>query len=405
MKKVIFLVVIFAVLLADYGYGDEIRWVKVPVNIRDAHLNCIARDPEKAETLYIGTDSRLYKSSDNGSTWQIIFTCRGEQKGINDIKILEDSKIYIATKNGLYESFDYGKNWKMVFRDKRSDRRNVKSLALRDGKRIFYILTSSGLYEVNEKDASWKKIFTGSIEGEQEEEEFTDEEVAVLKKIAIDKENNLYLSTNKGIFKSPDEGKSWNKLSETGLSNRDINFCLVSKIDSDKIYAATNGGVFEYIKDENKWINLYSGLASTKIKSLSFNSRSEDFIFCLADNNVYKTVNEKDYLKALYSNFNNEPSVREVQNMAVSYAEVHPDKIRKWRRGAKLRGLFPRVTFGIDESKSDTYSLSTDPDRFPVVIGPDDLTTGWDLTFTWDMGDFIYNEIRSLRELSFQGKV
>ena len=91
--------------------------------------------------------------------------------------------------------------------------------------------------------------------------------------------------------------------------------------------------------------------------------------------------------------------------MAVSYAEVHPDKIRKWRRGAKLRGLFPRVTFGIDESKSDTYSLSTDPDRFPVVIGPDDLTTGWDLTFTWDMGDFIYNEIRSLRELSFQGKV
>ncbi|MCK4463887.1 MAG: hypothetical protein KAU58_06210, partial [Candidatus Omnitrophica bacterium] len=315
--------------------------------------------------------------------------CRGEQKGVNDIKILENSSLYIATKNGLYESFDYGKNWKRVFKGKTLDKRYIKSITIKSDKKCFYILTFSGLYKTMNNGLSWKKLIIDGIKEEINEEE--EQSNIVSKKITIDKENNLYLSTNKGVFKSPDEGKSWNKLSEIGLSNRNINFCLVSEIDSDKIYAATEGGVFEYIKDENKWINLYSGLASTRIKSLSFNSRNEDFIFCLAENNIYRTTDENNYLEIIYSNFNSEPSIRNVQEMAVTYAEVHPDKIRKWRNGAKLRGILPKITFGIDRNTSDELHWDTGGSD-TLVIGPDKEKTSWDITCTWDLGDFIYNE-------------
>ncbi len=387
MKKVIFLIVIFTALLADYGYGNQTRWVRVPVNIRDAHPNCIALDPEKPGTLYIGTDSHLYKSSDSGATWQIVFRCRGEQKGINDIKILENSKLYIATKNGLYESLDYGKNWKSVIKGKTLDKRYIKSFTKEKDKKCFYVLTLSGLYQVMNNGLSWKKLIIDGIKEEIDDEE----DNTILKNITIDKENNLYLSTSRGIFKSREDGRRWQKLSEVGLSNRDVNSCLVSKIDSNKIYAATNGGVFEYLKDEEKWINLYSGLASTKIKSLSFNSRKEDSIFCLAENGIYRTTDENNYLGPIYSEFNNEPSIRKVQGMAVTYAEVHPDKIKKWRRGAKLRAILPKVTFGIDRDSSDEFHWDTTGSD-TLIIGPDEEKTGWDITCTWDLGDFIYNE-------------
>lgn len=390
--KIIFLLITYHLLLTTSLNADQARWVKVPVDIRDAHLNCIAADPEKPEILYVGTDSHLYRSSDNGYTWQVVFTCKGEEKGINDIKILENSKLYIATRNGLYESFDYGKNWKSVFKGKTLNKRYVKSFTIRPDKKCFYVLTLSGLYEVMNNGLSWKKLTIDEIKEEiNEEEEEEEEGGTILKKITIDKENNLYLSTTRGIFKFSEDGGKWQKLPEAGLSNHDINFCLISGIDNDKVYAATNGGVFEYFKDENMWINLYSGLTSTKIKSLSFNSRKEDFIFCLAENSIYRTTDENNYLETIYSEFNNEPSIRKVQEMAVAYAEVHPDKIKKWRRGAKLRAILPKVTFGIDKDMSNEFHWDTGGDD-TLIIGPDEEKTGWDITCTWDLGDFIYNE-------------
>ena len=394
-RKVIFLIVTLLLLLPGYSYPGETQWLRLPINIRDAHLTCIAVDPENPDTLYIGTDRHLHKSSDSGSIWSTVFTCSGEGKGINDIFISSDSVLYIATKNGLYRSSDFGKDWQRIHAGKTSDKRNIKSVAVTDDKKYFYLLLNTGLYEIADNDLLWRKIYPGSDIREQtngEEEDASTDDVIVLKKIALDKKNNLYLSTSKGIFKSSDQGKNWERLNETGLSNHDINFCLVSKIDSNKIYAATEGGFFRYLNNEKKWSNIYSGLIAAEIQSLSFNSKNEDFLLCLADNSIYKTVAKKDSLERLYSSFANEPSIRAVQEMAVAYAEVHPDKINKWRKGTRLRGLLPKVTFGIDQSVSDTYEIYTSSTKSYYLIGPHDHTDGWDLNFTWDLGDLIYNE-------------
>ena len=49
----------------------------------------------------------------------------------------------------------------------------------------------------------------------------------------------------------------------------------------------------------------------------------------------------------------------EVLAMAIEYAEVSPEKIKRWRKGAKFKALFPKVSFGIDEGRSDTYEIYT----------------------------------------------
>jgi len=47
----------------------------------------------------------------------------------------------------------------------------------------------------------------------------------------------------------------------------------------------------------------------------------------------------------LESLFAGEPSYGAIQQVAMRYAEVHPDKIAAWRRGASLRAFLPQVKF------------------------------------------------------------
>ncbi len=43
--------------------------------------------------------------------------------------------------------------------------------------------------------------------------------------------------------------------------------------------------------------------------------------------------------------FAEEPTYGEIQEAAMHYAEVHPDLIESWRRGAKFRAFLPRVSY------------------------------------------------------------
>jgi len=67
-------------------------------------------------------------------------------------------------------------------------------------------------------------------------------------------------------------------------------------------------------------------------------------------------------LEALFAT---EPSYNEIQDSAMRYAEVHPDKIAAWRRGASLRAFLPEVSFryqvsSIDETAvQDTFEWSS----------------------------------------------
>lgn len=50
-------------------------------------------------------------------------------------------------------------------------------------------------------------------------------------------------------------------------------------------------------------------------------------------------------LEALFAH---EPSYQEIQQVAMRYAEVHPEKIAAWRQGASLRAFLPRVDYDYD---------------------------------------------------------
>ena len=78
--------------------------------------------------------------------------------------------------------------------------------------------------------------------------------------------------------------------------------------------------------------------------------------------------------------------------MAIYYAEVYPEKIKKWRKSAKFKALLPTISFGIDNAISDTYEIYTSSSKSYWIYGPEDRTTGWDIDFRWNLSELIWNE-------------
>lgn len=376
-----------------YAYSLETRWVRMPVNIRGEKLSCISAMPREPEMVFIGTDKGLYRSRDGGFAWQTVFICTDE-KGINDIFTNGSKTLYISTKNGLYRSDDCGNNWRRVLKGNFSGQGDIQSILVGKRDQHIYVLARNTLYKSTDGGSVWKRILAQHIYENMDDSSSDDslENPITLKRIIEDDKGNIYLSTNRGLLKSDNGGHSWKNYIEGALYTGNINSCLISAKDNETIYLATDDGVFIYNHKRKIWRNIYSGLESIRVKDLSFDSTREKFVWCITDKDVYRSYKTSEDMLRQCIDFGDEPTIHEVQQMAIAYAEVSPAKIKRWRRGAQYRAILPKVTFGMDQSASDTYEIYTNSSKSYYILGPRDYTEGWDLMFTWDLGDLIYNE-------------
>ena len=96
-----------------------------------------------------------------------------------------------------------------------------------------------------------------------------------------------------------------------------------------------------------------------------------------------------------------EPTIRQVQEAAIQYAELNPEKIAQWRKKASRRAFFPKMVVSFDKDMNTTlssniwgtYTNGTLPGRY--YIGPEDQTryrnNNYSISLTWELGDLIWN--------------
>jgi len=450
MKRV-FRVVLSWVILLTANYAACATWEDVTAGISDKEFFSVASD-RGGDTIYVGTSAGLYKKDRGDKDWEMVFTSRGQYRGVKHICVDAGGAIYIATKNGFYGSLDLGLNWKRIFRgitaenyglyiicDRKrkgtlylgtlkglfrtndggktwnrpagtlgDSRINAIAMAeIADGKVSLFVIGDNGLYRVDKDFDNYRKVFgSDSLKSFEATDELTESSVSeesettLLLNHVTARDGILYLSTNRGLFFSEDGGVSWERFSRAGLLNRWINYTVVSE-EGTRIFSATKDGVFEYYEKDAAWRELYSGMEAKDALELVLTERGELWVAC--KRRIYKQY--IGYKKAarekplspdkVLSGFENEPTVNEVMAMAIDYAEVYPDKISKWRLGAKFKALLPKVNFGIDRGWSDTYEIYTSSKDAYLFNGPQDRTEGWDLNLSWDLADLIWNNAQT----------
>ncbi len=373
----------------------------------DNEIACIGGN---SGNLFVGTRRGLFRSHDLGRTWLNVFKMIIPEKSrVLAIQTLSGNpdRVIIGTDRGLFVSDDGGAGWRDTGPALKN--RRVKSVAFNSAQ--IFAGTDDGLYLADAALGNWQRVFaynnaSDDVYPAEEASDPTEPEERAdpgINCIAI-KGAKIYIAFGRKISYSNDTAKSWKDFSSAGLSGS-VNSILVAE-RSDKLYCATTKGVFEYNLEKNSWNELYKGRPqASNVRKIAFADKEERTLWAGTEKGVYRfetggyTVNSymdvgKD-LKVVRAIFDGEPSFKELQEAAIKFNDLDPDKIRKWHFESRMRALAPKVSVGFDNSTSNNYNIvaaATVPDRDRVVIGPDDVNEGFDLSVSWDLANIIWSD-------------
>lgn len=432
MRVFVFLAALFGFIFNFTGvmFADEI-WEAVP-GISEADLKEIAVDTYNEGILYASSSKTLYRTEDGGARWEAVFSVDGQDNTINFIGISREG-VFVCTGDGLFKSRDGRSGWKKVFGKITKEENQILHIAFAKDRKI-YLGTAKGLFSsgdnaftwekddgvagnigvrwidflkdtvfiATEKGAyrklthGWKRVFvtSASVSNTREEESLLideDEPIAEENRVnsLLVNDGILHLAAEKGIFVTNDKGNSWSRFSSAGLATQEVKRILFK----ERLFAVTNEGIFVFSEESRVWKAVYKGMSNGKTHSVS--ADTEGILWAATEKGLYKMKLEgasllageesslEDREKEILRKFNREPSINEVQKIAIEYADVHPDKIAVWRREAKRKALFPELSVGIDQSEGDYYYSGTWRGR--------DKDTGWDISLSWDFGDLVWN--------------
>jgi photosystem II stability/assembly factor-like uncharacterized protein len=357
-------------------------------------------------SILVATDQGLYGSFDEGGQWSRVFRSAGE--GEVDCTYVafhpsQQGTALLATRGGLFISSDHGWHWKEVGVPHAA--RDVAHFAFdpQDQDRL-YLITTTGLFIGNVATGTWQQrlsVFRAEeteVEGSEGIEAHEENDsLHHLSAIAVDPQKPpiLYLATSRGLETSPDGGITWQQLTRIGLGSTAISRIVLQAHSPITIYAATTRGVALYTPE--RWTITTQGLATTQVNDLA---STQTQLWAATDEGLYRyQVSPEEFGESqppspheLLANFSHEPTIAEVREAAIRYAEVHPDKIRRWRRQAALQALLPSVDVGIDRDRS--RDISIDEGGFPnfQLIETKERDSSVDFSVTWDLGELIWSD-------------
>ncbi|MCK5451238.1 MAG: hypothetical protein KAI70_05695 [Candidatus Omnitrophica bacterium] len=197
--------------------------------------------------------------------------------------------------------------------------------------------------------------------------------------------------TREAIFLKRNKSMSFERVDTRGLPSTSVKYAVQCK---GYIFAATDRKVFKYDRNLKSWKMVLQ--QETSGGDIVFLEVQDNSIWVGGERSIcVLRINddEKSICSIVTEIFG--PTVTETQKMAIEYAEVSPEKIKKWREGAKWKALLPKLSVGFSESIDDKSEIYTSATKSYVMIGPKEVDNDWDIDLTWDLSDLVWNDAQT----------
>lgn len=190
------------------------NWISTSIPTGEATCISIANNDD----IFAGTQSGLYCSKNNGSTWNLT---RMNEKRINTIWI-SDRIFFCSIGSSAFQSFDNGNNWTNISWN--LPKFSITKIAGDSHGNIYVALRNNNLFKLRPGEKNWIQVYNGL-------------EISKITSIVVNTNDHIFLSTSRdGNFRSKDGGGTWQS-SNSGLILPNI---ICSTIDSDGfLYAGT----------------------------------------------------------------------------------------------------------------------------------------------------------------------
>jgi photosystem II stability/assembly factor-like uncharacterized protein len=241
---------------------QELHWRMIGP-FRGGRTRALAGVPSRPNVFYIGAvDGGVWKSTDYGRTWLPIFDSQPSQSiGAIAIAPSDPNIIYVASGeglarpdlsvgNGIYKSTDAGKTWTHLGL---RNGQQIPGLAVdpRDPNHVLAAVLGHpygpseerGVYLSSDGGQNWTKVLSKNENtgGDQVGFDPSNPDVAYASMWSVRQgpweDNNEYQTTDGGLFKSIDGGKTWRPLT-SGLPNNAIQIHFaIAQSQATRLYA------------------------------------------------------------------------------------------------------------------------------------------------------------------------
>lgn len=283
---------------ADWQFSNAIK-SDPKASLTSLDISKLAFDPQNREIVYAGSyNGGLYKSEDSAVSWQKILS----KIFVYDFSISpQNSKIIYATgffgNNGkVLKTIDGGASWQEMYNEATSQN-VVRALAINPANTNQLVIGTALGTVIRSSDGgmSWQlvtdlkdqvnKIFwlndsvyvlaktKGLLKAPSGGSDFSDVTASLNKGIDVNNLNPstsigtfsqayidplanslIYLSTNRGLFKSVDGGQNWTHIllpvKSDGLSTRSV---AVAKTSSNVVFTNVGGTVYKSVDGGQSW--------------------------------------------------------------------------------------------------------------------------------------------------------
>lgn len=174
-----------------------------------------------------------------------------------------------------------------------------------------------------------------------------------------------YLAAGSGVQRSTDGGKSWRVLTDWRLM--ESLSILPDPVDSAVLYTSTPGGVFRTRDDGVSWQGLHNGFRRPFVQSLAMDPRNRQVIYAAAEDDLYRSTDGGENWKAMSVGLSHVHSIlcspAEPDRIIVGAEEwgvrLSSDGGGTWRDGAGTAGI-------------PIYALASSPDGSAIYAA------GWE---------------------------
>ncbi len=400
-------------------------------------LSCV-EGAERTDTLYAGTSDGVYRTVDLGKHW-VRVSLAGKETGITRVAFSGDT-VYISTESGLYKrrggewnwspgkQYLYGvasgvaggdetvliwseteiflieaDGWKRI--DPRTSGEKLEDVAIKDG--IIYAAAGNKLFYSRDRGNAWDRYFVSRGVGEEmvhADDEETRAVYSAIRRIDSSGPFGVTVTTGEGIFLFRDGARSVERINTTGLPSSRVMYALNIK---EGLFAATGTKVFLRVQAEPRgaWRTVFENSATGNIVWLKVlgDVHGEEWLWVVTEKSIYRKSID-DIIRGngpawkpekTVTGFHEGPTILDVQRMAIEYAEVSPEKIKRWRIGAKWKAIMPRLSVNFSRSDDDNIEIYKNSTTSYVVRGPREVDNDWGVALTWDLADVIWSNAQT----------
>src|ERR1035438_512637 len=216
-------------------------------------------DPQYPRVLYLATEfAGILKSADSGQTFAAYnrgFANHSLTQITGSGNRLYATSIYEGRHGGVFRSVDGGLDWTLCANEEALEGRNLSSLVAAPSRQdLLFAASQDEVLKSADGGKTWSRlVIQPRVSAARPAQHFGRIRIQSLQVVQLDK-LLLFAGTQSGLFRSPDAGRSWERMQGNGIADVPLLAIYPPPHGASRLAARTAGGLFLSEDAGRNWV-------------------------------------------------------------------------------------------------------------------------------------------------------